>query len=401
MTDSQRTVSDTITRDRCTELTRSLLRIPSVRAQPTDIDDYLTNLLQDIGLEVDTSLHVWPSAYSENDIVLGKLPGGDGPSMILEAHYDTMDITEAEWERDPFGGEVEDDTIYGRGAVDSKGQLAAMIAAIEAIANSDVSLSGDLYLLSCPDGEFGFESVSVLDKAGLVEDAGWMISGEATVNQETDEYEIGTRYAGLTRCEIEVSTPGGHFYPPNDTNVIHELSDVVLTLKEEVLPDSLDWLGPHFEPLSIESEAKADYPVVCTVAALLTTTPELRFDEIASKIDSYLQETLSEDYTVDVSYVPRWTPVTDAVSNESISTIQRVVADVSGETPSPGELVLLSSFANYTYSHGYCNSPEPITFGGGDHREAHSPDEKIDLADVTETAEMYSRFALELLSSTG
>lgn len=68
---------------------------------------------------------------------------GKGKSLVLMGHIDTV-ARGTGWTHDPFGGEVKDGNIYGRGAVDMKGGIAAMIMAVDAVVKSGISLDGDV-----------------------------------------------------------------------------------------------------------------------------------------------------------------------------------------------------------------------------------------------------------------
>ena len=81
--------------------------------------------------------------------VLARIRGrGAAPNLLYSAHLDTVPVgADAEaWLHDPFGGEVADGKVWGRGAADMKGGLAAMVAAALALAEAGTSLAGDLIL---------------------------------------------------------------------------------------------------------------------------------------------------------------------------------------------------------------------------------------------------------------
>ena len=87
-------------------------------------------------------------SYKDRPNLIGKLKGkGGGKSLILNGHIDTVPIgDESKWHVDPFGAEIKDGKLYGRGAVDMKGGVAAMVSAVETLTALKVPLSGDLML---------------------------------------------------------------------------------------------------------------------------------------------------------------------------------------------------------------------------------------------------------------
>ncbi len=87
-------------------------------------------------------------SYKGRPNLIGKLKGkGGGKSLILNGHIDTVPIGDgSKWHVDPFGAEIKDGKLYGRGAVDMKGGVAAMVSAVETLTALKVPLSGDLML---------------------------------------------------------------------------------------------------------------------------------------------------------------------------------------------------------------------------------------------------------------
>lgn len=163
-------------RNEIIELTRSLVRIPSVAGEEANCQDFVLDRLRRLGARLD----VWEPKISElkdhpaySDVekyeepklrsyegrpnVVATFQGsGGGKSLVLNGHVDVVPSGPREmWTHDPWGGEVEEGRLYGRGAVDMKGGLAAMIAAGQVIAEDGVSLRGNLILESVVDEEPG------------------------------------------------------------------------------------------------------------------------------------------------------------------------------------------------------------------------------------------------------
>jgi succinyl-diaminopimelate desuccinylase len=88
--------------------------------------------------------------------VIGRIAGGDGPSLMLNGHMDHVDAGDpARWPYPPFGGEVHDGELWGRGAVDMKGALAAMVYAGGLIKELGALPPGDLYVSGVVQEEVG------------------------------------------------------------------------------------------------------------------------------------------------------------------------------------------------------------------------------------------------------
>src|SRR5206468_8605296 len=91
----------------------------------------------------------------ERPNVVARLRGGDGPSLAFLSHTDTVLADPAEWERDPWSGDLVDDEIWGRGALDMKGQVAASAVALASLAREGFEPAGDLVLIVVADEEVG------------------------------------------------------------------------------------------------------------------------------------------------------------------------------------------------------------------------------------------------------
>jgi acetylornithine deacetylase len=107
---------------------------------------YTAEAMRALGLHVD-----YQELAPQRANAVGVLPGaGGGPSLMLNAHLDTVGVEGMTW---PFSAEVRDGKLYGRGSQDMKGSLAAMLAAAKALIDGDVHLKGDLVLAAVADEE--------------------------------------------------------------------------------------------------------------------------------------------------------------------------------------------------------------------------------------------------------
>jgi len=88
--------------------------------------------------------------------LVARLPGrGDGPSLLLLSHTDTVVADASEWQLDPWSGEVRDGEIWGRGALDMKGEVAASAVALASLAREGFEPAGDLIFVATADEEVG------------------------------------------------------------------------------------------------------------------------------------------------------------------------------------------------------------------------------------------------------
>lgn len=139
-------------RDEATELLQELLRADTVNppGNETRAANILRAYLEDAGVECELLARV-----PERANIVARLPGGDGPTLALISHTDTVRADAEEWSVDPWSGQLSDGEIWGRGALDMKSQVAASAVAIAALAREGVVPAGDLVFVASADEEVG------------------------------------------------------------------------------------------------------------------------------------------------------------------------------------------------------------------------------------------------------
>ena len=87
--------------------------------------------------------------------LVARIPGGDGPSLAFLSHTDTVVADPGEWSRDPWSGDLADEHVWGRGALDMKNQVAASAVAFASLAREGFEPAGDLVFIAAADEEVG------------------------------------------------------------------------------------------------------------------------------------------------------------------------------------------------------------------------------------------------------
>jgi len=140
-------------RDEVTELLQELIRIDTTNppGNETAAAEVLRAYLEDSGAEVELYARI-----PERANLVARIPGrGDGPALLFLSHTDVVLADAAEWTADPFGGELRSGEIWGRGALDMKGQVAASAVAIASLAREGFEPAGDLIFAATADEEVG------------------------------------------------------------------------------------------------------------------------------------------------------------------------------------------------------------------------------------------------------
>jgi acetylornithine deacetylase/succinyl-diaminopimelate desuccinylase-like protein len=136
-----------------TGLLQELIRLDTVNppGNETQAAELLRDYLAESGVESELYAKV-----PERANLVARLPGsGDGPSLLLLCHTDTVVADAAEWQVDPWSGELRDGEVWGRGALDMKGHVAANAVAIASLAREGFRPNGDLVFAACADEEVG------------------------------------------------------------------------------------------------------------------------------------------------------------------------------------------------------------------------------------------------------
>ena len=139
-------------RDEAAALLQRLIRLDTVNppGNETLAAEALREYLEPAGVEVQLLGRV-----PERMNLVARLRGGDGPSLCFLSHTDTVVADPAEWQRDPWSGDLVDGWIWGRGALDMKNQVAASAVALASLAREGFRPAGDLVFVAAADEEVG------------------------------------------------------------------------------------------------------------------------------------------------------------------------------------------------------------------------------------------------------
>ena len=240
-----REVALTVNTDAVIELTQTLVRMDSVAApgRPHEeaIARFLAARLEASGFAVTVS-EVAPQRLN---VVADWDSGRAGRLLILEGHTDV--VTEGDrsvWTRDPFGGEIVDGALYGRGSADMKGGLAAAIIAAETLMAHGSRLSGGVRLLIPCDEEGMMTGIKriVADGQHLRSDG---LPADGAIICEPEELELCLFQRGGIRLRVTFTGVQAHgAMPYAGRNPIPALARFILELR--VMQDALQMrLGEH------------------------------------------------------------------------------------------------------------------------------------------------------------
>ena len=141
-------------RDEVSDLLQRLIRLDTVN--PPGNETLAAELLRDYLAENGVEAELYAKVPERANLV-ARIPGrsADASRLLLLSHTDTVLADAAEWQLDPWSGELKDGEIWGRGALDMKGQVAANAVAIASLAREGFEPNGDLIFAATADEEVG------------------------------------------------------------------------------------------------------------------------------------------------------------------------------------------------------------------------------------------------------
>jgi acetylornithine deacetylase/succinyl-diaminopimelate desuccinylase-like protein len=139
-------------REEVTALLQALLRVNTVNPPGNEIRaaEVLREYFARNGIET-----TYYARDPDRPNAVARLEGGDGPSLMFLSHTDTVLADPGEWERSPWSGDLVDDEVWGRGALDMKDQAAGSAVAFASLVREGFEPSGDLLFVSVSDEEVG------------------------------------------------------------------------------------------------------------------------------------------------------------------------------------------------------------------------------------------------------
>lgn len=307
---------DTIT------FTQDLIRCPSVTPKDEGVFDLLQGALENMGF----TCHRLPFQEEGTERVenLYARYGTEAPNFCFAGHLDVVPVgDEAGWTHDPFGAEIHDGRLYGRGAADMKGAVAAFVEAAQNFLKSKGDdFKGSISFLITGDEEGpainGTKKVlEWMDQQGEIMDH--CLVGEPTNPQCMGEMmKVGRR--GSINSRLVVHGTQGHVaYPHRADNPLPRL----VKMLDALISDELDQGNEFFDPSSLSiTTIDCGNEVENVIPGEAEARFNIRYNNIhtGASLEKWIRETLDE---VDTNYT-----LTTRISGESFMSPQDVLTDL-------------------------------------------------------------------------
>jgi len=305
-------IDQNFVRSVCADLVRINSINPSLSASgkgEAQIGAYVAGVLETMGLHT-TTYELAPGRVN----VLGRLKGvGAGRSLLLNAHMDTVGIDGMT--RDPFGAQVEGGRLYGRGAQDMKGSLAAMLAAAKALVDARIQLEGDLLVAGVADEEYA--SIGTEDLVRRVRADGAIVT-------EPSDLHIALAHRGFIWYEVETigrAAHGSRYQEGIDANMRMGRFLALLDQLEQELrarPGHV-WVGPpslHAARIQGGTETSI-YAAHCRLEIERRTVPGESEPQSTAELQALLDRLAAQDPTFQATLRPVFVRQPFEVSQEA------------------------------------------------------------------------------------
>ncbi|MCW2306536.1 succinyl-diaminopimelate desuccinylase [Rhodobium gokarnense] len=384
MTDTAAPTTDPI------RLARDLLGCPSVTPEEGGALAYLDEVLSAAGFTVHRMVFSEPGTPDVENLYARI--GSGAPHLTFAGHTDVVPVGDAaHWSHDPFAGTIVDGVLYGRGAVDMKGGIAAFLAAALRFLEKNDGFSGSISFLITGDEEGPAVNGTrkLLDwctARGEAFDAA--IVGEPT-NPETlgDAIKIGRR--GSLSATLTVTGTQGHAaYQHLADNPIPG----IVRLIDALIAEPLDGGTEHFQPSNLEvTSIDVGNPAFNVIPAKATARFNIRFNDTwtTESLKAWLTETLDaaagNSIRYDLAFEPAVSDVFRTEASDLIGTLSDAIAEVIGRRP---ELSTNGGTSDARFIKDVC----PVVEFGLVGQTMHQVDERVPTADLDRLSAIYERF---------
>ena len=405
---------------------RNLVKIPSIVGHEGDAQKFIERKFRELNLDVDVfeanskELRKDPAFFETTSYknmgykcrpnVVGKLRGtGKGKSIILCGHIDVVSPEPVSlWTHPPWGAEIVDGKLYGRGACDQKGGIAAMIYALQCILEVGVKPKGDIILettIEEEDGGIGGALATIL--RGYTADA-------AILTEPTNCTFIGVASAGVLYFRVKVSGKPAHASVAHrGINAIGKAIKIYnalvrlnrerqrrikYPLAEKFAPD----LRGHVTTLNVGVIKSGDWPSTVPGWAELECRigwpPGEKLNDVKKQIENVINKTAMTDYWLrrnppKIEWIG-WQaePSEQDIGHPLVQTVKKYAKEVTGKS-----ITFYGGHAGLDTRHFIAHNIPAITYGPRG-ENYHSVDEYVEVNSVVDVTKV---LALTLLDWCG
>jgi len=381
----------------CIEFLRDLVRTPSLSGQEERLAQRVEAEMRRVGFS--------RVQRDRAGNVLGRVGNPEGKKLLFNAHMDTVGVgNPGSWQRDPFGAEIIDGLLYGRGSSDMKGSLAAMIYGAKLLIEAQAPLAGELIVAAVVHEEpcEGSAMRFIIEEDGLW--PSFVVLGEPT------NLDIALGQRGRVELRVAVEGRACHASAPHlGDNALYAASKVIFgieLLAGQLAEDPMLGKGSiAVTGISCSAGSRNVVPDGCELIVdrrlTLGETQERALAEIQQIIEREgvrgtvrVADYEMTSYTGYVSrgpeFYPPWLMAGDA------SLVKMTAKAVEKTLDARPALKVWQFSTDGVYTRGEAGIPT-VGFGPGEESQAHTANEHIRTVDVLAAARGYAHIARDLL----
>jgi len=351
--------------------------------------EWVARYLEDLGFEAEFV----PHGESRTTLVAHLKGSGEVPPLAFNGHLDVVPAGAQEWKYPPFGGEISEGKVWGRGSSDMKGGIAAMLVAAKAVATSGLSLKGDLIFLATSGEELDMMGAKSLTSRKDLAKAQAIIIAEPTDN------EVVLTERGVFWPEFTTYGKTAHGSTPElGHNAIKDMMTLLLELEKTEIPYEPHPVAGRFSMSinTINGGVKTNVvPDKCVATVDMRTVPGQDHEALLSQLDGIVKRLEAKIHNFKASIrITNDLPPADTSPDEPV--VKRFLEDA--QSVAPGVKVGKAPFATEAAVFVPSMGVPTIIFGPGDPRLAHQPDEYVEISKMMTSARVFAAVASALLA---
>jgi acetylornithine deacetylase/succinyl-diaminopimelate desuccinylase len=395
--------------DEIIALARKLISIPShheVPGKEKEVADFLARYLPDQGLtctiqkvdgERGNVIATLPGAGGTIDGRGGSGRGSGGRKLLFNGHLDT--VPPYRMTVDPFAGEIKDGKLYGRGTVDMKGPITAMLMAMIGLHRAGVSLAGELVFTGVLGEEGASEGTERLVLDG--------IKADGAIVGEPSNFEYAMGHRGLEWLEIEVTGKTAHGgIPDKGINAIVKAARLVSLIDQRIPPALKERFHPAMGPSVMNFGKIEGGTQPSTVADRCIIQIDRRYipGETVQGVIAEYQALIDElsatdpDFKAEIRRMPSnmmehfdHVPMATPEGADIVKAVQSAIRSVTGAEPA---ITTRRGWTDAGLLGGVAGIPT-VVCGPGDISASHTADEHIPVANLLKGVDLYLMAAIE------
>jgi len=376
--------------DLCSRLIQ--FRTPNPPGNEAEAAGFLGNLLRTAGFQVE----IFPHSPHRASLVARLRSTGELPALIFSGHLDVGSQTDEEWKYDPFGGQILDGKVWGRGASDMKGGVASIVHAATILAAAHYPLKGDLILALTAGEENGFIGAKAIVNRY---DFGPI---QALFIAEPSDNDVVIAEKGLLWLEISTHGKAIHMAQMDQgRNAIMMMLPLLINLLKIEFPFVEHPLLGKFVYSINSIHAGMDVntlPDRCVVQVDLRTVPGQDHAAIVNEIQDLLNRTAGEvdlpGFQATSKVLLDAPPLATPPDNPVIKRFFEIVTLVTGKHPQPQAVAAGTDAVAFVPA---LKIPF-LMCGPGNPLFVHHVDENVEIAKLVDSTKIYLLSAVEFLS---